>query len=163
MSALILVNRLLDIKKKTKKNTLVIRLTCAIYNCKGGVVLHRYGFICSLFLRIPLTRYGSSVSRLHTVCTRRSVWSCVRPASAPGPAPRRTARKNSLTSCMLEITVYVHVCSILFLFIFLPVLFLSICWCLYSFVLQVSHKLFHNVKWPPSPQIATCNCKACDC
>lgn len=114
---------MLDIKttttKKQKQNAVVIRPTCAIYNCKGGVVLHRYGFICSLFLRIPSTRYGSSVRRLHTVCTRRSVWSCVRHASAPGPAPRRTARKNSLTSCMLEITVYVHACSILiYLFIF---------------------------------------------
>lgn len=50
--------------------------------------------------------------RRRTACTRRSVWSCVRLASAPDPTPRRTARKNSLTFCMLGITVYVHACSL---------------------------------------------------
>lgn len=97
---------------------MVIKPTCATYHCKGRAVLHRYGFICSLFFRIPSRQYGSSVRRLHTAYTRRSVWSCVRPASAPDPAPRRTARKNSLTSCMLGITVYVHGCSLSFSFFF---------------------------------------------
>lgn len=61
--------------------------------------------ICSMFSRTLSKRYEPSVRKLNTVCTRRSVWSCARPASTPDPAPRRTAQKNSLTSCMRGITV----------------------------------------------------------
>lgn len=68
---------------------------------------------------------------------------------------RVSSRSNTEEDCTEELFDFLHardhcVRSRLQNVIHIHVLS-STCWGLYSLVLQVSHKLFHNVKWPPSP------------